>query len=172
MEPFFQLDNFQPLNPTPDINQIRQVKCEVSIGAEDETPLRPLFDPMQPSTSTTSSSDPFLSEHKELEDEDGEMSDVVIDGVPKKSFVLHDLSVHQSSVTSHQTLNGDHLNDDDDDRLMDLTHTEDFYTNETKLVDEDEEHRIRIKAANQLSAALIDVMENLHSLNFAIKNEG
>lgn len=74
----------------------------------------------------------------------------------KKGFAMH-----------HFTNNVNDLNMEDDhiDNLIDINLKHDFFP---KLMDEDDNFANHVKAANMLSSALLDIMKNIHSLNYKI----
>lgn len=77
-----------------------------------------------------------------------------------KKFTVHDLTTHSSKDEPHI--------DDQLNNLIDINLKSDIF--DKILSDEDEAHLAQVKAINLLSAAMHNVVENLHSLDFKIHN--
>lgn len=78
----------------------------------------------------------------------------------KKSFILHEFN---------NNINSDlHMDDGQIDTLMDMDLKDDFFAK--KLQDEDDNFCSHVKATNMLYSALLDIMDNIHSLNYRIYN--
>ena len=80
----------------------------------------------------------------------------------KKPFTFNDFN-HYHSLNNETDLNLDSEN------LNNLIDLKDEYFGD-KSIDDDEEFVSHVKAANMLSSALVDVMNNLHAINYKIAN--
>lgn len=74
----------------------------------------------------------------------------------KKGFPMH----HFPSNENDLNMEDDHI-----DNLIGINLKHDFFP---KLMDEDDNFASHVKAANMLSSALLDIMKNIHSLNYKI----